>query len=118
MSDPFSLVADGDIDALRRVLAQDPALARQRPASGASLLAWAAYTGRPDAVAAVRAVLVEVESCSASPRLVRPRSQVPHLARRVNLDVPEFPGYPFRQHARSSPRPLMAAASPPAVRRR
>jgi ankyrin repeat protein len=57
MSDPFELVAGGDIDALRAALAQEPELALRRHAGGASLLAWAAYMGKPEAVAAVRAVV-------------------------------------------------------------
>jgi len=56
MSDPFDLVAGGEIEALRQILAQDPALARQRHASGASLLAWAAYVGKPHAIAVIREV--------------------------------------------------------------
>lgn len=61
MSDPFSLVAGGDIEALQHLLAQDPALARQRLPSGASLLAWAAYTGMPGTLAVVRSALPELD---------------------------------------------------------
>jgi ankyrin repeat protein len=61
MSDPFDLVASGDIEALRRVLAQQPELALRRHAGGASLLAWAAYMGKPEAIAAVRAVVPELD---------------------------------------------------------
>jgi len=61
MSDPFELVASGDIEALRRVLAQQPELALHRHAGGASLLAWAAYMGKPEAIAAVRAAVPEVD---------------------------------------------------------
>jgi ankyrin repeat protein len=56
MSDPFDLVAGGEIEALRQVLAQDPALARQRHPSGASLIAWAAYVGKPHAISVIREV--------------------------------------------------------------
>ncbi len=65
MSDPFDLVASGDIDALQRVLAQDPALAQQRHVGGASLLAWAAYMGKPEAISVVRAVLPGLDPCEA-----------------------------------------------------
>lgn len=61
MSDPFELVAGGDIEALRQALAHDPALARSRHSGGASLLAWAAYMGKPEAVAGIRAVLPELD---------------------------------------------------------
>lgn len=65
MSDPFDLVAGGDIAALRRVLAQEPELARRRHAGGASLLAWSAYMGKPKAMEAVRAVLPELDAYEA-----------------------------------------------------
>lgn len=54
MSDPFDLVGKGDLDLLRATLAAAPALAVARDASGASLLAWAFYTGRPEAVPVIR----------------------------------------------------------------
>lgn len=61
MSDPFDLVAKGDLDGLRSALAHEPGLARARHASGASLLAWAAYMGNVGAIAAIRAVPVELD---------------------------------------------------------
>jgi ankyrin repeat protein len=61
MSDPFELVAGDNIEALRQTLAQDPALARSRHAGGASLLAWAAYMGKPEAIAAIRERLPELD---------------------------------------------------------
>lgn len=57
MSDPFDLVSAGDLEALRTALARDPELARRRHASGASLVAWAAYMGNVGAIAAIRALL-------------------------------------------------------------
>ena len=56
MSDAFELVAKGDLDGLREALAHEPGLARTRHASGASLVAWAAYMGNVGAIAAIRAV--------------------------------------------------------------
>jgi ankyrin repeat protein len=61
MSDPFDLVASGDIEALRRVLAQQPELALRRHAGGASLLSWAAYMGKPEAIAHIRAQLAKLD---------------------------------------------------------
>jgi len=61
MSDPFDLVASGDVQALRAALVREPALARRRNTAGASLLAWAAYTGNAEAAAAVRAVVKELD---------------------------------------------------------
>jgi len=61
MSDPFDLVASGDLDGLRAALAHEPGLARMRHASGASLVAWAAYVGNVGAIAAIRAVPVELD---------------------------------------------------------
>lgn len=42
-------------------LAHEPGLARVRHASGASLLAWAAYMGNVGAIAAIRALPVELD---------------------------------------------------------
>ncbi len=61
MSDPFDLVSSGNLEALRAALARDPGLVRRRHASGASLLAWAAYLGNGDAVAAIRALVPELD---------------------------------------------------------
>ncbi len=61
MSNPFDLVAAGDLDGLRAALAHDPGLARTRHASGASLVAWAAYMGNAGAIAAVRAVAPDLD---------------------------------------------------------
>ncbi|MGN6486980.1 MAG: ankyrin repeat domain-containing protein [Devosia sp.] len=65
MSDPFELVAGGDIETLRQALAHDPALASSRHSGGASLRAWAADMGKPDAVAAIRALLSELDAYEA-----------------------------------------------------
>jgi ankyrin repeat protein len=54
MSDPFDLIGKGDLGGLRASLAADPSLAEMRGASGASLLAWAAYNGNAEAVDIVR----------------------------------------------------------------
>lgn len=61
MSNPFDLVAAGDLDGLRAALAHEPELARTRHASGASLVAWAAYMGNVGAIAAVRAVAADLD---------------------------------------------------------
>lgn len=52
--DLFDALAKGDLEAVTSGLAADPALATARNASGASLLAWAFYTGKPDAVPLIR----------------------------------------------------------------
>ena len=65
MSDPFDLVAKGDLDGLRIALAHEPGLARMRHATGASLVAWAAYMGNVGAISAIRAVLAEIDPCEA-----------------------------------------------------
>lgn len=61
MNDPFELVASGDLDGLRSALSQEPGLARLRHPSGASLVAWSAYVGNVGAIAAVRALEVEID---------------------------------------------------------
>ncbi|MBN9316536.1 MAG: ankyrin repeat domain-containing protein [Devosia sp.] len=61
MSDPFELVARGDLDGLRSALAHDPGLVQARHASGASLVAWAAYMGNAGAVAAIRSRLGQLD---------------------------------------------------------
>jgi len=61
MSDPFELVAKGDLDGLRSALAHEPGLARARHANGASLVSWAAYMGNVGAIAAIRAVLTQLD---------------------------------------------------------
>ncbi len=61
MSDAFELVAAGDLEGLRATLAHEPGLARARHESGASLVAWAAYMGNVGAIAAIRAVPVELD---------------------------------------------------------
>jgi ankyrin repeat protein len=61
MSDPFDLVASGDLDGLRAALAHEPGLARARHASGASLVAWSAYMGNVGAIAAVRAISTDLD---------------------------------------------------------
>lgn len=54
MDDPFDLLAAGKLEGLEAVLEANPALARSRNASGASLLAWTHYAGRPEAAPLVR----------------------------------------------------------------
>jgi uncharacterized protein len=61
MSDVFELVAKGDLEGLRAALSHEPGLTRTRHASGASLVAWAAYTGNVGAIAAIRAVQSELD---------------------------------------------------------
>lgn len=58
---PFDLIAAGDLDGLRSALAHEPGLCRTRHASGASLVAWAAYMGNVGAIAVIRAVPVELD---------------------------------------------------------
>jgi ankyrin repeat protein len=52
--DVFDLLASGKLDELQAALLADPALANSRHASGASLLAWAYYVGKPAAVPLIR----------------------------------------------------------------
>lgn len=61
MSDPFDLVSRNDLEGLRASLAHEPGLVRARHASGASLVAWAAYMGNAGAIAAIRAVPAELD---------------------------------------------------------
>jgi ankyrin repeat protein len=61
MSDPFELVAKGDLDGLRAALSYDPGLVRHRHKSGASLVAWAAYMGNVGAISAIRAQLADLD---------------------------------------------------------
>ncbi|MGV3491733.1 MAG: ankyrin repeat domain-containing protein [Devosia sp.] len=61
MSDPFDLIASGDLDGLRAALSYDPGLVGTRHSSGASLVVWAAYMGNVGAVSAVRARLRELD---------------------------------------------------------
>lgn len=61
MSDPFDLVMKGDLDGLRTALAHQPEQAKARHTSGASLVAWAAYMGNVGAIAAIRAVPVDLD---------------------------------------------------------
>lgn len=58
--DLFDIVAQGKLGALEASLARDPALAAQRNAAGASLLAWTGYVRNRDATALVRAALPAV----------------------------------------------------------
>ena len=53
----FDTLAQGDIEGFKAGLAADPAAAMTRNASGASLLAFAAYVRNTEAVRAVRAAL-------------------------------------------------------------
>jgi ankyrin repeat protein len=61
MSDPFDLVAKGDLDGLRSALSHDPGMVSMRHPSGASLVAWAAYMGNVGAISAIRAHLHELD---------------------------------------------------------
>lgn len=57
----FDLVAQGDLDGLRQALATEPGALAVRHDSGASLLAWAAYLRKPDALAIVRAAQARLD---------------------------------------------------------
>ena len=59
--DVFDLLAQGKLDELAGALDSDPALAASRNPSGASLLAWAFYVGRPQAADLVRPHLSELD---------------------------------------------------------
>lgn len=61
MGDLFDLVAKGDLDGLRTALSHDPGLVGTRHASGASLVAWAAYMGNVGAISAIRATLPQLD---------------------------------------------------------
>jgi ankyrin repeat protein len=61
MSDPFDLIAKGDLDALRAALSYDPGVVSERHPSGASLVTWAAYMGNVGAISAIRARLQELD---------------------------------------------------------
>lgn len=52
--DVFDALAKGQLDEVGAALRADPALAGTRHPSGASLLAWAYYVGKPDAVPLIR----------------------------------------------------------------
>lgn len=52
--DLFDALAEGRLDDVKAGLAVEPARAAARHASGASLLAWAYYVGKPEAVALIR----------------------------------------------------------------
>jgi ankyrin repeat protein len=59
--DVFDLLAQGRLDELTHALDTDPALAAKRNASGASLLAWAFYVGRPEAAELIRPRLADLD---------------------------------------------------------
>ena len=64
MTDPaplFDAVRDGNIDALKRRLAEDPSLARARNEDGLSIVLFALYLGRADAVEALLAGSVPLD---------------------------------------------------------
>lgn len=63
--DVFDLLAQGKLDDLKATLAADPALAASRHLSGASLLAWAYYVGKPKAVGFIRPHLGELDAYDA-----------------------------------------------------
>lgn len=52
--DIFDTLAQGDLGAVKDAIAANPSLATSRNPSGASLLAWAYYTGKPEAVPLIR----------------------------------------------------------------
>ena len=54
MDDPFDLLGKKNLEGLKAVLSANPSLARMRAAAGASLLAWAHYSGQPDATSIIR----------------------------------------------------------------
>lgn len=51
--DVFDALAQGRLDELKAALAAEPHLAASRHASGASLLAWSYYVGKPEAAALI-----------------------------------------------------------------
>jgi ankyrin repeat protein len=53
-TDVFDLLAHGRLDELQAALRADPSRASTRHPSGASLLAWAHYVGKPEAVPLIR----------------------------------------------------------------
>lgn len=59
--DVFDLLAQGRLDELAHALDTDPTLAAKRKASGASLLAWAFYVGRPEAAELIRPRLADLD---------------------------------------------------------
>jgi ankyrin repeat protein len=59
--DTFDLLAKGDLGAVEAALAADPTLADERHASGASLLAWCWYVGKPEAAPIVRKHLGDLD---------------------------------------------------------
>ncbi len=59
--DVFDLLAQGKLDELAGALDADPALAGSRNNSGASLLAWSFYVGRPETAELIRARLAELD---------------------------------------------------------
>ena len=61
----FDVVAGRDLAALKQALADDPKAAAARNSEGASLLAFAAYNGNTDAVAAIRAAVSELDAFEA-----------------------------------------------------
>jgi ankyrin repeat protein len=63
--DIFDLLAQGELDELDAALREDPALAALRHTSGASLLAWAYYVGKPNAVPIVRPHLKTLDAYDA-----------------------------------------------------
>ena len=61
MTDAFELIAKNDLDGLRTALGQEPTLVLDKHASGASLVAWAAYMNNVGAIAAIRALIPELD---------------------------------------------------------
>jgi len=59
--DVFDLLAEGRLDELSAALDTDSVLAATRNASGASLLAWAFYVGRPEAADLIRPYLSDLD---------------------------------------------------------
>lgn len=61
MTTPFDLIAAGNLASLKEQLAAEPGLATERHASGASLIAFAAYMGNGEAIATIRPLLARLD---------------------------------------------------------
>ena len=63
--DVFDALADGRLDELAAALAAEPQLAAERHSSGASLFAWAHYTGKREAAPIIRPHLEPLDAWDA-----------------------------------------------------
>jgi ankyrin repeat protein len=61
MPSVFDQLAGGDLDGVEAALTADPSLAAIRHSSGSSLLAWAYYVGKPQAVPLIRRHVPELD---------------------------------------------------------